>query len=184
MEYIGVNNQFKCVYCVVEASSNDILRPDTRNTFIFNQRGPRVSRSCLCQHTKRRRRGRRLDNEPHKSEPNLRVQHSHVLHVGMNFQFMLRCVCVTFLPIFCATQQGAHRITKNFIVLQVLSERIVKNNDTHVTTIEKFLKRLTSKGMFIDTQRCKFERKVRVKIIFDFLSTHIEKFSNSTIDDY
>lgn len=26
----------------------------------------------------------------HKSEPNLRVQHSHVLHVGMNFQFMLR----------------------------------------------------------------------------------------------
>lgn len=51
-------------------------------------------------------------------------------------------------------------------------------------TIEKFLKRLTSKGMFIDTQRCKFERKVRAKIIFDLLSTPIEKFSNSTIDDY
>lgn len=38
--------------------------------------------------------------------------------------------------------------------------------------------------MFIDTQRCKFERKVRAKIIFDLLSTPIEKFSNSTIDDY
>lgn len=76
MEYIGVNNQFKCVYCV-EPSSNDIFRPDTRNTFIFNYRGPRVSRSCLYQHAKRRRRRRRLDNESrnNKSEPNLRAQH-------------------------------------------------------------------------------------------------------------
>lgn len=38
--------------------------------------------------------------------------------------------------------------------------------------------------MFIDTQRCKFERKVRAKIIFDFLPIPIEKFLNSTIDDY
>lgn len=53
-------------------------------------------------------------------------------------------------------------------------------------TIEKFF-HLTFKGIFISIQGCKFERKVRARSRskLNFISyPPIEKFSNSTTDDY
>lgn len=57
--------------------------------------------SLPARETKKEKK-ERLDNESRnrKSEPNLRVQQSHVLRWRMNFQFILLYVCVTFLSIF------------------------------------------------------------------------------------